>query len=108
MVEKKKDFEIKTVSEKDVTILKVNTILDMPLRKAFSDATQKLLNSNTSNLLLDMTETPSVFSLFIGSIVDLHKNSEDAGKKLIVVVNPKVAKLFQVLSFDSLLNLRIK
>ena len=101
-------FDLTIDSQTNTARLEVLSTLDVDMRSDFHDITQEFVRAPVDNLVLDLTEIPSIFSLFIGVIVDLNNICASSGKKLTIETNQKVAKIFEILSFDTLLNIKIK
>jgi len=105
--EGKEPFEIKNFPEKDLVLLKVNVPLEMDRKYKFTDACRALLEVKETNLVIDLSRADKIFSLFLGSIADLHMSCEKQGKNLTVLANRKIMKRFSQTSFTQFLNIKV-
>ena len=53
------------------------------------------LRSSDGDAVVDLQKIGRIFSLFIGSLVDLKQRADEKGKRLQIVVNPEVRKTFK-------------
>lgn len=78
------------------TVLRVEApALDIQHRDEFAQAFNSLLNSDHERIVVDLQKIDRIFSLFIGSLVDLHQRSNEVGKRLQILVSPGVHETFK-------------
>ena len=61
----------------------------------FKAACDALLNSDEEDLVLDMTAATTFFSPYIGTMVALHADAKERGKRLKVLIAPALKRLFE-------------
>jgi len=84
-------FKIETVEERGLTVLKMQgQRLEITQRESFGEACDRLLAAETEKIVIDLSDLDRIFSLFIGSLVDLHVRAERSGKRLSVIASEAV------------------
>ncbi|MHC4873011.1 MAG: STAS domain-containing protein [Planctomycetota bacterium] len=99
------DFVIEEMPDRDITILRVHGALEFDKRGVFSEHVEKLLASSNAKIVIDLTSVEKLFSVFLGSLVDVHQRAQDGGKVLSVLASPKVIKLLKQVNLDSILTI---
>jgi len=84
-------FRVETVEERGITVLRaLSQRLDITQRGSFSEGCDRLLAAETAKIVVDLSDLDRIFSLFIGTLVDLHVRAERAGKHLTVIASDAV------------------
>ena len=100
-------LSLKILPDKDTALLKVNVSLDMFDKTRFTEECHSLLDKEQKNIVLDLTKTKRLFSIYLGAIADLHLQCEKAGKSLALHVNEDLAHIFKQTSFNEFLTIKI-
>jgi len=100
-------YSFKTLPERNLTVLKVNSALTMEDKTEFSESCRTLLDCDESNIVVDLVKLDNIFSLFYGSIADLHFEAEKKGKVLTVLCNDNLAQRFDQTSFNKFLRIQV-
>jgi anti-anti-sigma regulatory factor len=96
---------VNEITERNICILKANGELTLEDRDEFSFNGEILLSSDQEKLALDLTGVNQLFSLYVGSIVDLAKRAKESGKSFTVVAKGKVLLILQQANLSELANL---
>ena len=89
------DFTLSEVEERGICLLRARGVLDFDSRKAFYAKAEMLLSSRQDKLVIDLTAANHIFSVYLGSIVDLTKRAGENNKQLVVLAKKKVVDLFE-------------
>lgn len=89
------NFTVKEVPDRAICVMRAQGELDLDQRKDFSFSAEQLLASDQPKLVLDLTKVSRMFSIFIGTIVDLNQRATQNGKVFSVLAGKKVADLFE-------------
>lgn len=101
------EFTIELVPAHDMAVLRVKGALELTDRSVFAAQAAGLVEQEAQTIVLDMTKTSRIFSIFLGTIVDLHKSLESEGRKLVILATPKLAEMFEKISFREVLDIEI-
>ena len=101
---KRETMYLEEVADRDICVLRVKGELDFDQRKDFSERVEELLAVSQKRLVVDLTGTRRLFSVFLGSMVDVHQRAEAAGKTLTVLASERVGHLFEQANLTSVLN----
>ena len=74
-------------------------------RAEFKSALKSLLLSDRSKVVIDLSSTKRMFSVFLGTLVDLQQSLEDHGKTLTILCSPRLLKLFKQANLDKILTI---
>jgi anti-anti-sigma regulatory factor len=84
-------FRVETIADRGLTVLRVlGPRLEIGSRDEFSRACDGLLSAETGKVAVDLTQVDRIFSLFIGTMVDLHVRAERVGKRLSIMASDPV------------------
>lgn len=90
------DFILEDQPQQFRMVLRVDApALDLDHRDEFAQAFNALLRSDHERIVVDLQKIDRIFSLFIGSLVDLHQRSDELGKRLQIIVSPEVRETFK-------------
>lgn len=90
---------VKTSDEKDLAVLQVvSDTLALSDRDEFLKACGELLKSDKKNLVIDMRGLRRVFSIFLGTVLDVNARAGKEGRRLTVMASEDVAKLFRTVT----------
>lgn len=101
------NFNIQEIPEREIAVLRVTGDLDFEKRKNFSESAEQLLKTSQPKIVIDLTAITRIFSVYLGTIVDIHQRSEKEGKALSVLANKKLSELFKQANIDSIINIVI-
>ena len=89
-------FRVAATPEKDTAVLTVlSDSLNMADREAFLAACRELLAGKASNLVIDLRALRRIFSVFIGSVMDVNARAKNEGRRLTVLTTEGVATVFR-------------
>ena len=91
--------------QKQVRLRILTPRMDVGHRQAFAEACESLLASRHKSLILDLSGLPRIFSLFIGSLVDLTQRAEAADKRLEIHVTAGVRNTLERMNLGETLTL---
>jgi anti-anti-sigma factor len=98
-------FHITEIVERDICVMKITGELRFEHRTQFKTASKSLLTSDRSKIVIDLSNAKRVFSMFLGSMVDLQQSLKEHGKTMAILCSPRVMKLFEQANLDKLLTL---
>ncbi len=98
-------FIIDEVKERGISVMRVFGDLDFEHRKDFAHHIDKLLSSENKKIVIDLTETARIFSIYIGTLVDVNQQAISQDKSLTILVSKKQKEFFEKLDMNSLLNI---
>lgn len=82
--------------EKDLAVLQVlRDSLEMSDREAFLAGCRELLATGQHNLLIDLCGLRRVFSVFVGSILDVSARARAENRRLLLKTTTAVAEVFR-------------
>ena len=100
------EFVVEELSDRGMSVLKVRARrLEITQRAAFGEACDRLLASTSDRLVVDLSGTDRIFSLFIGAMVDLHVRAERVGKHLSIVAGGPVLESLRTMGLEKTLDL---
>ena len=99
-------FDLNVDEDKDLAVLRVpGPRLEITQRESFAEACSRGLASPAAKLVVDLSQVDRIFSLFIGTIVDLHVRAERAGKSLTLLASPAVRESLGRMGLEKTLDL---
>jgi anti-anti-sigma regulatory factor len=100
------DFIVEDLPDERSTLLRIETSsLDLGQRDEVARAFDSLLDSRHHRLVVDLRKIGRIFSLFIGSLVDLKQRSEQRNKRLVILVNPQVRETLERMNLAETLDI---
>lgn len=102
---KDEGLKVEELPDRQLAVLRVQGELEIHNRKVFKEASQALVDAPYERLVLDLTGVTRLFSMYIGSVADLHQRSVDAGKSLTILVTAPVLRIFEQTNLNEVLNL---
>lgn len=91
--------KLTAIPEIETALLEVTrTSLEMTDREEFLAGCRALLASGQKHLVIDLRGLTRVFSVFVGTVVDLHARAGAEGRSLKVIASEEVARLFRSVS----------
>jgi len=69
--------------------------LELDQRAEFLGACQQLLDSRMPWLVIDMRGLRRIFSIFVGTVMDVNSRARGEGRRLTVIAREDVGKLFR-------------
>ena len=96
---------VKEVPDRGLAVLRVIGELPFEKRKDFTAAAEQLLACEQQKLVIDLTRVIHLFSVYLGTIGDVHKRAIEAGKTLTVLVTRRIEEMFGQVGLDSVLTL---
>lgn len=98
---------VKTSDEKNLAVLQVmSDTLALSDRDDFLKACGELLKSEKKNLVIDMRGLRRIFSIFLGTVLDVNARAGKEGRRLTVMTSEDVAKLFRTVAGPDTLAIR--
>ncbi|MHC4874316.1 MAG: STAS domain-containing protein [Planctomycetota bacterium] len=88
-------FMINEIPQRNICILRASGELNVEDRKKFSMNADKLLRTEQEKLVIDLTRVNKIFSLYIGSIVDISRRAEEKKKSFSVMAQGTVLRILQ-------------
>ena len=91
--------KLTAIPEMETALLEVvRTSLEMTDREEFLAGCRALLAAGQRNLVIDLRGLQRVFSVFVGTMLDLHVRAGAEGKSLKVLASEEVVRLFRSVS----------
>lgn len=87
-------FEIEEVGARGIAVLRVLGELTMNNRREFLEQAEELLTSPQPKLVIDLSRISRLFSLYLGSMLDIAQKAKQQDKVFSVLVTRKLADLF--------------
>lgn len=85
-----------TVPERGTALLQVmRESLEMADREEFLAACRQLLATGQPRLVIDLRSLRRIFSVFVGSVMDVNARARADGRRLTVLTTESVARLFR-------------
>ena len=95
-----------SVPERGSAVLQVmRDSLEMGDREAFLSACRELLATGQPQLVIDMRSLRRIFSVFVGSVMDVNARAHAQGLNLTVLATESVASLFRAVVGAEALNI---
>jgi anti-anti-sigma regulatory factor len=89
-------FRINESDEKDLAVMQVvSDSLELSHREAFLKACSDLMETDRARLIIDLRGLKRIFSIFVGTIMDVNNTVRGQGRRLTVVASLEVTKLFR-------------
>lgn len=99
-------YRVTAVPEKSAALLSVlRNALEMTDREWFLAGCRELLASGQPNLVIDLRGLRRIFSVFIGSVLDVNARARSEGRRLTVLTSEPVAQVFRSVAGAETLNL---
>jgi hypothetical protein len=97
-------FRIRSLPEKDMAVLSVVTdTLDIGQRGEFLTACAELLATDMKWLAVDMRGLRSIFSVFIGSVMDVNTQVRSQERRFTIIASEHLTQMFRsVVGADAL------
>jgi anti-anti-sigma regulatory factor len=90
------DFRVEMLTDRGIAVLRVpGPRLEIAQRESFARGCDALLASGAAKVVVDLSHVDRIFSLFAGTIIDLHVRAERTGKSLSVLASPPVRESFE-------------
>ncbi len=100
------EFIVEELADRGISVLRVRPgRLEITQRAAFGEACDRLLSSTSERLVVDLSATDRIFSLFIGAMVDLHVRAERVQKRLTILAGGPVLESLQKMGLEKTLDL---
>jgi len=95
---------IKVSDEKDLAVLEVaSDTLALSDRDEFLKACGELLDTGRKHVIIDMRGLRRIFSIFLGTVLDVNVKVGKAGGRLTVMASEEVTKLFRTVAGPEIL-----
>jgi hypothetical protein len=89
-------FRLRSSEEKDLAVLQIMTdTLELSHREEFLAACAGLLETTRGRLVIDLRGLRRIFSIFVGTVMDVNAKAGAEGRRLTVIASPDVEKLFR-------------
>ena len=100
------EYRIERIEERGLAVLRVpGPRLEITGREEFTAACARLLAEPAKKVVVDISAVEGIFSLFIGTLVDVHVRAERAGKRLSVMVSDPVRESLERMGLEGTLDL---
>jgi len=101
-------MRVDRLPERDLAVLRVFTPeVGMDHKDLFKALTEELLASPQSKLVVDLSKTRRIFSLFIGSLVDLHQRAGKESKTLTILAPKSIYEILQKMNLGDVLDVKV-
>jgi hypothetical protein len=89
-------FRLRSSEKKDLAVLQMMTdTLELSHRAEFLAACARLLETARGRLVIDLRGLRRIFSIFVGTVMDVNAKVRGEGRRLTVIATPEVEKLFR-------------
>ena len=97
---------ITTSEEKDLAVLQlVRDALELSDREEFLGACAKLLDTGRGRLVIDMRGLRRIFSIFVGTVMDVNARARKEGRHLTLMASEEVTSLFRTIVSSEVLDI---
>ena len=97
---------IKVADDKDLAVLEVvSDTLALSDRDEFLKACGELLETGKKHVIIDMRGLRRIFSIFLGTVLDVNVKVGRAGGRLTVMASEEVSKLFRTVAGPEILEI---
>lgn len=93
-------YSLNSIPERGIAMLRVTGDLNMQQRKEFVFNLEQLLACPEKKLVVDLTRIERLFSIYLGTLVDVKQRAEKDGKVFSILATKKVAQLFSQANLD--------
>lgn len=102
-------YRITLSAEKDLAVLQVTRdVLELSDREAFMAGCRELLASDAGRLVIDLRDLRRVFSVFVGTVMDVNVHVREEGRKLVVLASEAVSEVFGAVGVNAELDIRTR
>ena len=105
--EAKSDFGTRVEEDpaRDLAIVRVRGNLDPECRAEFRNALLGAIGGERSKIVVDLSQTPYIASLFFGTLVDAADQAREKGRSLSVLMTEKMARIAEQTGLGQLLKI---
>jgi anti-anti-sigma regulatory factor len=93
-------FRLDEMPDRGIAVLRVRGELTVENRRAFVALAEKLLACEQPKLVIDLSRLQRVFSMFIGTFIDLDQQARAQGQSLSFMMTQTVADMVRMVRDD--------
>ena len=105
MTDDLKLLTLEEFSERDIVVLRISGKMTMDHRRDFTSHCTRLMQSERTKKVIDLSRCESLFSIYFGTLVDLCQRASEDDRAITILTNPHLHELFEKANLASILPL---